>query len=80
MLEESLKKYRIYEYIRDNNNITAEISNSKKLILGLMAKNKEIIEYCERKLLEEKHEVEDAIEGKHSQTFSIKVNGLNVKF
>ena len=42
MLEESLKKYRIYEYIRDNNNITAEISNSKKLILGLMAKNKEI--------------------------------------
>ena len=65
MLKESLKKYIIYEYIRDNNNITAEISNSKKLILGLMANNKETIEYCERKLLEEKHEVEDAIEGKH---------------
>ena len=65
MLEESLKKYRIYLYIRDNNNITAEISNSKKLILGLMANNKETIEYCKRKLLEEKQEMEDAIEGKH---------------
>lgn len=65
MLEESLKKYKIYEYIRDSNNITAENSNSKRLILGLMKNDKETIKYCKRKLLEEKQEVEEAIEGKH---------------
>ena len=36
ILEESLKRYKIYEYIRDNKDITCEISNTKKLILKLM--------------------------------------------
>ncbi len=65
ILEESLKRYKIYEYIRDNKDITCEISNTKKLILKLMLNDEETIQYCNRKMLEEKHEVEEAIYGKH---------------
>ena len=65
ILEESLKRYKTYEYIRDNKDITCEISNTKKLILKLMLNDEETIQYCNKKMLEEKHEVEEAICGKH---------------
>lgn len=62
---ESFKRYKIYEYIRDNKKITMQISNTKKLIVKLMQNDKETIEYCNRKMLEEKQEVEEAKIGKH---------------
>lgn len=65
MIEESLKRYRIYEYIRDNNTITAEMSNTKKLILKLIENDNETESYCNKKMLEEKQEVEDAMDGNH---------------
>ena len=65
MLKESLKKYRIYEYIRDSNKITVEMSNTKKIILKLMENDKETEIYCIKKILEEKQEIIEAIEGKH---------------
>ena len=64
-MKQSQKKYKVYEYIRDNNEITAEMSNTKKIILELMKNDKQAEEYCNRKMLEEKQEVEDAIIGKH---------------
>ena len=64
-MEESLKRYKLYEYIRDNKKITMQISNTKKLIVKLMQNDKETIEYCNRKMLEEKQEVEEAKIGKH---------------
>ncbi len=62
-MEEEL--YKIYEYIRDENKITPNISNTKKLILKLLENNDETIEYCIRKSKEEKQEVEDAKLGNH---------------
>lgn len=59
------KIYKIYEYIRDTNTITKEISSTKKLMLSLLENNSETIEYCIRKSKEEKQEVEDAKVGNH---------------
>ncbi len=64
-MKESQKRYKLYECIRDNNEITEEMSNTKKLILALMKKDKQVEEYCNRKMLEEKQEVEEAILGEH---------------
>lgn len=64
-MKESQKRYKLYECIRDNNEITEEKSNTKKLILALMKKDKQVEEYCNRKMLEEKQEVEEAILGEH---------------
>lgn len=65
MTKKSLKRYRIYEYIRDNCNITENMSNTKRLMIKLMEKDKETEEYCNKKILEEKREVEEAMIGKH---------------
>lgn len=65
MLEEALKRYKTYEYIRDCSSITLEMSNTKKLINKLMENDEETIKYCNKKILEEKQEVEEAILGKH---------------
>lgn len=59
------KIYEIYEYIRDTNTVTKEISSTKKLMLSLLENNSETIEYCIRKSKEERKEVEDAKIGKH---------------
>lgn len=64
-MKESQKRYKLYECIRDNNEITEEMSNTKKLILALMKNDKQVEEYCNRKMLEEKQEVEEAILGEH---------------
>lgn len=65
MTKKSLKRYRIYEYIRDNCNITENMSNTKRLMIKLMEKDKETEEYCNKKIFEEKREVEEAMIGKH---------------
>lgn len=65
MTKKSLKRYRIYEYIRDSCNITENMSNTKRLMIKLMEKDKETEEYCNKKILEEKREVEEAMIGKH---------------
>lgn len=59
------KLYKIYEYIRDTNTITKEISSTKKIILSLVENDEEIIKYCVRKSKEEIQEVEDAKIGNH---------------
>lgn len=64
-MKESKKRYKIYEYIRDNNEIVEEMSNTKKLILRLMKNDKQTEEYCNRKMLEEKQEIEEAMMGEH---------------
>lgn len=61
----SLKRYKIYEYIRDNENITKEMSNTKKIIMNLENEDENTIEFCNRKKAEERKEVEDAKIGKH---------------
>lgn len=61
----SLKRYKIYEYIRDNENITEEMSNTKKIIINLENEDENTIEFCNRKKAEESKEVEDAKIGKH---------------
>ena len=65
MLEESQKRYKIYEYIRDNEKITSQMSNTKKLIVKLMQNDEETTKYCNRKMLEEKNEVQQAMIGEH---------------
>ena len=64
-MKKSQQRYKIYEYIRDSNEITVEMSNSKKLILRLMKNDKQTEEYCTRKMLEEKQEIEEAMLGEH---------------
>lgn len=59
------KIYNIYESIRDEQNVTKEMSNTKRLILDLLENNSETIEYCIRKSKEEKQEIEDAKVGNH---------------
>lgn len=65
MNEKSLKRYKIYEYIRDNNSITEQMSNTKKMIVNLSKDDENTIEYCNKKILEEKKEIEEAKLGKH---------------
>ena len=65
MINETLKWYKIYEYIRDNNDITEKMSNTKRLLIKLMQDDREIQEFCNKKILEEKQEVEDAKAGIH---------------
>ena len=65
MLDEAIKKYKIYEYIRDSKNVTKEMSNTKLLITKLMQNNMETLEYCNKKIEEEKCEVRDALLGIH---------------
>lgn len=64
-MKELKKRYKIYEYIRDNDEITGEMSNTKKLILRLTKNDKKTEEYCNKKMLEEKQEVEEAMTGGH---------------
>lgn len=59
------KIYSVYEQIRDNDEITESLSNTKKLILNLLENDNSTIKYCIRKSEEEKQEVEDAKIGKH---------------
>lgn len=60
-----LKRYKIYEYIRDNDKITEGMSNTKKIIKSLEKENEETIRFCNRKIVEEKKEVEEAKIGNH---------------
>lgn len=60
-----LKRYKIYEYIRDNNNVTEEMSNTKKIIRKLEKQDEETIIFCNRKIIEERKEVEEAKTGNH---------------
>lgn len=60
-----LKRYRVYEFMRDNKKITEEISNTKKIITNLEKQDEKTIEFCNRKLFEEREEVEEAKIGKH---------------
>lgn len=64
-MKEAIQRYRMYEYIRDNPFITPEMSNTKMLLVKLMQDNKVVKEYCNKKMLEEKREVEEAIKGVH---------------
>lgn len=59
------KIYSVYEQIRDNDEITECLSNTKKLILNLLENDNSTIKYCIRKSQEEKQEVEDAKIGNH---------------
>lgn len=59
------KLISIYKYIRDNNSITKEMSKTKKIIMELMQQNKSTIEFCNKKIEEEKREIEEAKIGKH---------------
>lgn len=59
------KRYKIYEFIRDNENITEEISNTKRILINLEKENEKTIEFCNKKVIEEKREIEEAKEGKH---------------
>lgn len=59
------KRYKIYEFIRDNENITEEISNIKRILINLEKENEKTIEFCNKKVIEEKREIEEAKEGKH---------------
>lgn len=65
MSYELIKKYKIYEYIRDSKEVTGKVSNTKYLIEKILQNDKEVIEYCNRKKEEEKQEVEEALLGKH---------------
>lgn len=62
------KIYKIYEYIRDTNTITKEISSTKKIMLELLEDNVGTLKYCIKKLHEELKEVEDAKIGNHFHT------------
>ncbi len=64
-MKDSEKRYRVYEYMRDNKEITEEMSNTKKIILKLMNNDKQTEEYCNKKILEEKQEIEEAMIGEH---------------
>ncbi len=55
----------IYEYIRDNNSITKEMSNTKRIIQELIKKEQSAIDFCNKKIEEEKQEIEEAKVGKH---------------
>ena len=63
-----LKRYKIYEYIRDNENITEEMSNTKKIIINLEKEDEETIIFCNRKIIEERKEIEEAKTGNHFHT------------
>lgn len=65
MNELSLKRYKIYEYIRDNEKITGEMSNTKKIIINLEKEDEKTIKFCNRKKAEERKEVEEAKTGNH---------------
>ena len=47
------KRYKIYEFIRDNENITEEISNTKRILINLEKENEKTIEFCNKKVIEE---------------------------
>jgi phosphoribosyl-ATP pyrophosphohydrolase len=64
-MKEAQERYELYERIRDDNKITVDMSKTKKLILKLMQNDNKAKEYCNKKMLEEAKEVQDAIEGKH---------------
>ena len=55
----------IYEYIRDNNSITKEMSDTKRIIQELIKKEQSTIDFCNKKIEEEKQEIEEAKVGKH---------------
>lgn len=65
MLEETIKKYKLYEYIRDSKKITEQMSNTKFLITKLIENDLETLNYCNKKIKEEKKEVEEALLGIH---------------
>ena len=65
MSEVSMKRYGVYEYIRDNESITDKVSNTKKLIIKLMEGDSKTKEYCKGKLLEEENEMRSAMRGEH---------------
>lgn len=57
--------YKVYEHIRDDENVTSSLSNTKKIMLELLENNSETLEYCIKKSQEEFREVEEAKFGKH---------------
>lgn len=65
MLKKAIRRYHIYEIIRDSKEITIEKSNTKKIITALMQGDKKIEEFCYEKVKEERKEVEEAKIGKH---------------
>ena len=65
MLEETINKYKLYEYIRDSKKITEQMSNTKFLITKLSENDLETLNYCKKKIKEEKKEVEEALLGIH---------------
>lgn len=64
-MKEARKRYQIYEYIRDNDKITTEMSNTKDLIFKLIQRDEKIEQYCKNKVIEEKREIEEAMVGNH---------------
>ena len=64
-MQEAQKLYKAYELIRDSKSITCKISSTKKIMMELMQNKKETVAYCNKKMLEEKTEVEEAMQGKH---------------
>lgn len=60
-----LKRYKIYEDIRDKENITEEMSNTKRIIKNLEKEDEKTIIFCKRKIVEERKEVEEAKTGNH---------------
>lgn len=63
--KKSIERYKLYEYLRDNDNITADMSNTKMMIVKLMENDRKMKAFCNKKLKEEKKEYEDAKIGKH---------------
>lgn len=57
--------YNLYEYIRDEESISKEISSTKRIMLELASGNEDALEYCKRKRNEELHEVNEAMIGEH---------------
>lgn len=59
------KLYSLYEYIRDEKCITEDMSSTKRIINELMLANADTLKYCQKKMAEERNEVQEATVGNH---------------
>lgn len=59
------KLYSLYEYIRDEKCITEDMSSTKRIINELMLANVDTLKYCQKKMVEERNEVQEAMVGNH---------------
>ena len=64
-MKSSLLRYKIYEYMRDTDQIEESSSNTKRLLNRLKEKDADALAYCRRKEAEELTEVREAKEGRH---------------